>query len=188
MNTMLVPMKSIIISNAMIALLAVSSPLSLVWLLYVANLLMLPYSVAGAVAYAGWCLFFSLMFVFPLWLHDASARVSEISKLPLPFTRVSAATAFYVPVRQTLMPYSVMRSLLFRATGELSTGTLVKAWSASWLVMLSGAGAYVLASLGIVSLGYKLLTLLIYGPAAVFCFFSLLLVLRFEQGMRSQAH
>lgn len=185
MSALPVAMKSRIISSSLIVLLAAASPLSLVWLLYVMDLVMLPFGVAHTVAFLGWCLFYMLMVVFPLWLHDASSRADEVSRLPLPFTRVGAAVAFFVPVRHTLMPYSVMRSLLFRATGKLSTATLVKTWSASWLVMLSGAGAYVLSKLAIVSLGFKLLTLSIYGPAAVFCFLSLLLVLRFERGMSS---
>src|SRR5262249_21285959 len=110
MGTALIPAKSRAISSALMTLLAVASPLSLVWLLYCFQCLYLPFAVARTVALLGWCLFAMLMFVFPLWLHDASARVARTSLLPLPFSRVGAAVAFFVPVRHTLMPYSVMRS------------------------------------------------------------------------------
>jgi len=188
MHTVMIPAKSRAISSALVTLLAAASPLSLIWLLYAVDVLFLPYPLARTVAFLGWCLFTMLMVVFPLWLHDASMRVSRVSLLPLPFSRVEAAVAFFVPVRHVLMPYSVMRALLFRATGQLSTASLVKTWSASWLAMLSGAGIYVLHSLHLIRVTYDLLTLAIYGPAAVFCFLSLLLVLRFENGLKSAGH
>jgi hypothetical protein len=188
MGTALIPAKSRAISTALMMLLAAASPLSLVWLLYYVRLLYLPWALASTVAVMGWCLFAMLMVVFPLWLHDASTRVARTSLLPLPFSRVDAAVAFFVPVRHTLMPYSVMRSLLFRATRQLSTEALVKTWSASWLALLSGAGIYVLYSLHLIRVGYDLITIAIYGPAAVFCFLSLLLVMRFENGLKSGGH
>jgi len=185
MGTALIPAKSRAISSALVTLLAAASPLSLVWLLYCFNCLYLPLALASMVAELGWWLLAMLMLVFPLWLHDASVRVARTSLLPLPFSRVGAAAAFFVPVRHTLMPYSVMRSLLFRATRELSTGTLVRIWSCSWLALLSGAGIYVLHELQLITASYYLMTMAIYGSAAVFCFLSLLVVMRFENGMKS---
>lgn len=188
-----------VIRATVVNLLFWAPPFCLAWMLYAvwwdglfhtkgidASLSFLaPY--AHAISISGWVIFLSLLVAFPLWLRDVSRRINAQSSLP--FSPLRAALAFFIPVQQIGLPYSVARSLCFRLDRKVGRDPLLLAWWGSWLLMLP-AGIYYGASsvLHASMMSYSHLVLWVYGSAAVFCTLALLVVLRMERGLTAMGN
>lgn len=172
--------------KSLVMLLKIAPPLCIVWMLYACtwpfSLLFLP--VAQLVANLGWLTFYAIAAAFPLWLFYATKRVHEQSDFGMPFSPWMAAVSFFVPVAQIGMPYSVMKSLLFRLEHKVESDRTLKAWWASWIALFASAVFSMAGTLlPFAGLPYQIETLWLYGSATIFCLLSLRLVNRVESAL-----
>ncbi len=196
---------------ALVTVLTVGAPLSLLWMIdcisfsaviqnetlqsmlpgvrhfanrYFFHLDVLPGLSEPVVGILGWEIFGFLAVLFPLWLFESTKRVKRVSDLELPFSERLAAMAFFVPLKQLVLPHSVINSLMFRALPESKPSKLLTVWWMSWMTMFVGAMVYTAGRMierGL--LPWNIQVSMIYGAAAVFCALGVAIVLKFERNI-----
>lgn len=186
------------IRTTLISLLCVAAPLSLYYMLGVvwwnqvfgiAGRPVMVFSLHGplhsTVCFMGWALFYALAAVFPAWIFDVTKRMRAHTYLRTPFSPFRAAMAFFTPVQQIGLPYSIMRSLSFRAENRLANDGLLRFWWLSWILMFAGAVHYEASGFtGVFVPNWNLDTVLIYGGATLFCALSVPIVTSIERALR----
>lgn len=176
-------------AKSLLLLLKVAPPLCLLWIAYICTW---PYSllynpvhfIASQIAILGWAVFYAIAALFPLWLFQVTRRLQEKCDFGLPFSPWMAALCFFIPIAQIGLPYSIMKSVLFRLEHRTPNDKSLNFWWASWIALFFSAvcGSLILNLFSQLLL-FKLASVSLYGSATIFCWLSAKLVERVESSL-----